>query len=189
MAIDQAARLVQPVGDGRDHVRGPGSARVTLVEYGDYECPHCRAAYPVIEQVMGAMKLDVRFAYRHFPLTQTHPHAMEAAEAAETLGSHGLFWEMHDMMFTHQDALGTRDLVRYASELGFDAASFGRALAAHSHAQRVREDFVSGVRSGVNGTPTFFIDGIRYDGPRDFQSLMAVLDEAARRNAGRQRAR
>ena len=181
--LAQAARLVQPVSAERDHLRGPDAALVTLVEYGDYECPHCRAANPVIDEVIGAMKSDVRFVYRHFPLTQTHPHGMEAAQAAELAGSHGLFWEMHDMLFSHQDALGTPDLVRHAAQLGLDAASFARALATHSHAARVREDFVSGVRSGVNGTPTFFVDGLRYDGPRDFQSLMAALDEAARRNA------
>jgi protein-disulfide isomerase len=114
---------------------------------------------------------------------------MEAAQAAELAGSHGLFWEMHDMLFSHQDALATRDLVRHAAQLGLDPASFARALATSTHAPRVREDFVSGVRSGVNGTPTFFVDGFRYDGPRDFQSLMAALDEAARRNAGQQRER
>jgi protein-disulfide isomerase len=189
MMIAQAVRLVQPVSVERDHVRGPDAALVTLVEYGDYECPHCRAAYPVIDEIVGAMKNDALFAYRHFPLTQTHPHGMEAAQAAELAGSHGLFWEMHDMLFSHQDALATRDLVQYAARLGLDPAPFARALAARSHAARVREDFVSGVRSGVNGTPTFFVDGFRYDGPRDFQSLMAALDEAARRNAGQQRVR
>ena len=189
MIIGQSARLVQPVSDVRDHVQEPASALVTLVEYGDYECPHCRAAYPVIEKVMDAMRDRLRFAYRHFPLTQTHPHAREAAQAAEAASAVGRFWEMHAKMFKHQEALGTLDLVGYASELGLDAASFARALSAHTFAPRVSEDFVSGVRSGVNGTPTFFIDGFRYDGPSDFQSLLAALGEAARENAEERRAR
>ncbi len=180
MMIGQSARLAQPVSDARDHVREPASALVTLVEYGDYECPHCRAAYPVIEKVMDAMGDRLRYAYRHFPLTQTHPHAREAAQAAEAAGADGRFWEMHAQMFEHQDALATRDLVRYASELGLDSDSFARALSKHTFAPRVSEDFVSGVRSGVNGTPTFFINGFRYDGPSDLQSLLSALGEAAR---------
>ena len=187
MMFDQASRLVQPVSDDRDHVRGPTSALVTLVEYGDYECPHCRAAHPVIEKVVRAMQDRVRFAFRHFPLTQTHPHAREAAQAAEAAATEGQFWQMHDKLFRHQDALATTDLVRYAAELGIDPESFGRALASHAFSTRVREDFVSGVRSGVNGTPTFFIGGTRYDGPSDFHSLLVVLDQVARQIAAHQR--
>ncbi len=173
-----AARLILPVSE-RDHVRGSASALVTLVEYGDYECPHCGAAYPVVEELLGQLGDDLRFVFRHFPLTQVHPHAEPAAEAAEAAGAQGMFWEMHDTLYAHQDALDDESLVRYATAIGIDPQLFVRDLEARTFANRVREDFLSGVRSGVNGTPTFFIEGVRYDGPPEFNSLLAVIAEVA----------
>jgi protein-disulfide isomerase len=176
-ALLDRPRLALPVGR-RDHVRGPATAPVTLLEYGDYECPFCGAAHPVVDQVVQIMGDQLRFAYRHFPLTQAHPHAQQAAEAAEAAATQGRFWEMHDLLFEHQDRLAARDLLAYASTLALDVARFAIELNTHMHAPRVREDFLSGVRSGVNGTPTFFINDLRHNGGYDLESLLTALTAA-----------
>jgi protein-disulfide isomerase len=176
-ALLDRPRLTLPVGR-RDHVRGPATAPLTLLEYGDYECPFCAAARPVVDQVVQIMGDQLRFAYRHFPLTQIHPHAQQAAEAAEAAAAQGRFWEMHDLLFEHQDRLAARDLLAYASTLGLDAPRFAIELNTHAHAPRVREDFLSGVRSGVNGTPTFFINDLRHNGGYDLESLLTALTAA-----------
>ncbi|PYO74261.1 MAG: disulfide bond formation protein DsbA [Gemmatimonadetes bacterium] len=170
-----AAVLTPPIG-ARDHVQGPADAGVTLVEYGDFECPHCGRAYPIVKAVQKAMSPRLRFAFRHFPLRESHPHAQHAAEAAEAAGAQGKFWEMHDRLFERQFALDDAYLVEYATDLGVDARRFAEDLAAGVYAPRVREDFRSGVRSGVNGTPTFFIDGVRYDESWDLEPLLATLE-------------
>ncbi len=166
--------LSVPVGPA-DHVRGPASAPVTLVEYGDYQCPYCGAAYPVVRALERHFGRTLRFVFRNFPLTQVHPYAELAAEAAEAVGAQGKFWEMHDLLFTHQDALADADLLAYAEEAGADAAAVRRALTAHTFVPRVRDDFRGGVRSGVNGTPSFFINGARYDGASDLASLTEAI--------------
>jgi protein-disulfide isomerase len=163
----------------RDHIKGPASALVTLVEYGDYECPYCGAAYPVVEEILRAMGKRLRFVFRHFPLSQMHPHAQDAAEAAEAAAAQDKFWDMHGMLYTHQEALDESDLLTYAVALGLDPKPVRKALEEDAYLDRVREDFISGARSGVNGTPSFFIEGVRYDGPHDFDSFLAVLVEAA----------
>jgi protein-disulfide isomerase len=171
-------RLTVPVGP-HDHVRGPADAPVTLVEYGDYECPYCGRAYPVVKRLEQAFGDQLRFVFRNFPLTQSHPHAEQAAEAAEAAGAQGKFWQMHDMIYEHQQALTTADLRHYAAVLGLNQREFDQALRQHTYADRVREDFMSGIRSGVNGTPTFFINGVRYDGPADFDSMSAAIQQNA----------
>jgi protein-disulfide isomerase len=168
--------LVLPVSEGRDHIRGPRKAALTLVEYGDFECPHCGQAYPVVEDVRRRLGDQMRFVYRHFPLVNAHPHAEAAAEAAEAAGAQHHFWEMHDLLFEHQDMLEDRDLLAYAHAIPLDVARFVAELGRGIHAPRVHEDFLGGVRSGVNGTPTFFINGARYDGPRDVESMVAALE-------------
>ena len=178
MTTHATSRLILPVSE-RDHIRGPVTALVSLVEYGDYECPYCGEAYPVVEELQRVLGDRLRFVFRHFPLTQVHPHALGAAEAAEAAGAQKMFWEMHATLYTHQHALDGAHLIRYAIALGLDPTSFHQALDGRSYEARVREDFLSGVRSGVNGTPTFFVDGVRYDGPPEFDSLLAVLAEAA----------
>jgi protein-disulfide isomerase len=167
-------KLTLPVSD-RDHAGGPADAPITLVEYGDYECPHCGAAYPIVKEAQRALGERLRFVFRNFPLTQIHPHAAHAAEAAEAAAAQGKFWEMHDWLFEHQRHLGDDRLVRAAETLGLDAGRVRRDLDSGAHQARVREDFMSGVRSGVNGTPTFFINGQRHDGPWDLDSLLAAL--------------
>jgi protein-disulfide isomerase len=181
MTLPSTARLTLPVSD-RDHVRGPATAPVTLVEYGDYECPFCGQAYPIVDALLDQLGDRVRFAYRHFPMTQVHPHAQHAAEVAEVAATQGRFWEMHHLLFTNQRALDDRSLARYAASIGIDATAVILALAEGTYAPRVREDFMSGVRSGVNGTPSFFMNGTRYDGPRDFRSMLAALEYAAEAN-------
>jgi protein-disulfide isomerase len=174
--------LALPVSDQRDHIQGPRTAAVTLVEYGDYECPYCGEAHPVLKELLKQFAGQVRLVFRNFPLTQIHPHAQDAAEAAEAASAQGRFWEMHDVLYERQDALEDEDLMSYAAELGLDSDRFQVELAEDVHAARIREDFMSGVRSGVNGTPTFFINGQRHDGGFDLQSLSdAVLDATSAR--------
>jgi protein-disulfide isomerase len=170
--------LTPPVSE-RDHVIGTRTAPVTLVEYGDYECPYCGAAHPVVKEVRRRLGSGLRFAFRHFPLTRVHPHAEHAAEAAEAAGAQGKFWPMHDLLFEHQNALDDEDLLVYAASLGLDLDRFASELELGVHAPRVREDFLSGVRSGVNGTPTFFINGRRHEGASDVQTLLAAIAAVA----------
>ena len=180
MAEDDLAQLTLPVGE-RDHAQGPADAAVTLVEYGDYECPHCGRAYPIVKEVQRRLGSTLRFVFRNFPLNESHPHAQHAAEAAEGAAAQDRFWEMHDSLFEHQRALDDRHLVEYAQALGLDAAVFEHDLRAHTYKARVRQDFVSGVRSGVNGTPTFFINGLRFDDSWDPDTLTEALRAAAQR--------
>jgi len=176
------AELVLPVSDERDHIQGPAAAPVTLLEYGDYECPYCGAAYPIVKQVQAQLGDQLRFVFRNFPITTSHPHAEQAAEAAEAAAAQDRFWEMHDHLYEHQRRLGEADLRGYASELGLDVDRFSDDLAQHVHAARVREDFMSGVRSGVNGTPTFYINGVRHDDSYELETLLAALEDAARQS-------
>jgi protein-disulfide isomerase len=171
--------LTLPVSEDRDHIQGPAEAAVTLVEYGDYECPYCGAAYPIIKEVQERMAERLRFVFRNFPITTSHPHAEQAAEAAEAAAAQGRFWQMHDVLYENQQRLGDEDLRAYAEQLGLELGPFDQELNEHMHAERVREDFMSGVRSGVNGTPTFYINGARYDDSYDRETLLAALDRAA----------
>jgi protein-disulfide isomerase len=177
-AVLDRPSLTVPIG-GRDHVLGPPTATLTLLEYGDYECPFCRAAQDPVERLLQVAGDGLRYAYRHFPLTQIHPHAQQAAEASEAAAAQDAFWEMHGLLFERQDRLATRDLLGYAATLGLDVARFAAELGSRVHAPRVREDFMSGVRSGVNGTPTFFVNGRRHNGGWDFASLLAALRSSA----------
>jgi protein-disulfide isomerase len=171
--------LTMPVDEARDHVQGPADAAVTLVEYGDYECPYCGAAYPIVKEVQSRMGDRLRFVFRNFPIATSHPHAEQAAEAAEAAASQGPFWEMHDLLYENQRRLRDEDLRAYAEKLGLDLGSFDKELAEHVHAARVREDFMSGVRSGVNGTPTFYINGARHDDSYELETLLGALERAA----------
>jgi protein-disulfide isomerase len=167
-------RLTLPVG-ARDHIRGPATAPITLLEYGDYQCPFCGEAAPIVDEIQRRLGDKLRFVFRNFPLTEMHPHAEHAAEAAEAAAAHGKFWEMHDALYANQDALDDRRLAEYAASLGIKAGEIQKALAGHAYGDRIREDFMSGVRSGVNGTPTFFINGVRHDGPFDLDSLLDAI--------------
>src|SRR4030081_550495 len=174
MATQSRHRLVEPLG-AHDHIRGPRSAAVSLVEYGDFECPYCRAAEPIVAGLIEALRDQLSVTFRHFPLSQVHPHAWHAAEVAEAAASQGKFWEMHDTLFARQDALDDADLSKYAAELSLDSDRIGRELAGHEYARRVEEDQQSGLDSGVSGTPTFYIDGTRYDGSVALRDMLAAI--------------
>lgn len=179
-------QLAPPVGP-HDHVQGRADARVTLVEYGDYECPHCGRAYLVLQTVLPELGDAVRFVFRNFPLTEAHPNAEAAAEAAESVAVHAGedgFWAMHDMLYENQDALETDDLLGYAEAAGADRALVASDLSTGATTARVRADFKSGIRSGVNGTPTFFVNGRRFDGAwADPAAFASALRAAARQDA------
>ena len=172
--------LSMPVSESRDHISGPQSAPVTLVEYGDYECSYCGEAYGILKELRARVGEQARLVFRNFPLTQVHPHAQRAAEAAEAAAAQGQFWPMHDMLYEHQDAMEDDDLVVYAAQLGLDLGRFQVDLSQGTYLARIREDFMSGTRSGVNGTPTFFVNGRRHDGPWDLESLTDVVTSTLR---------
>ena len=178
--------LTPPVGEG-DHATGPADAPVTLVEYGDFECPYCGMAFPIVKAAQRKLGDRLRFVYRHFPLAEAHPHARHAAQAAEAAAEQGgeqAFWAMHDALFENQHALDDASLARMAARLGLDADRLAADLAAGTYAARVRQDFRNGVRSGVNGTPTFFINGRRFDGDwTDSREFTAALESVAAERA------
>jgi protein-disulfide isomerase len=174
------AKLAVPINEERDHVRGPRAAPVTLVEYGDYECPYCGQAYYVVKDLEQRAGNLMRFVFRNFPLTTVHPHAERAAEAAEAAGAQGKFWEMHDLLFENRQALEDENLMEYATRIGLEIPRFVRDMREGRYLNRIREDFLSGARSGVNGTPTFFINGLRYDGSWELGPFLAAIEDAAR---------
>ena len=159
----------------RDHVSGSVKGAIKLLEYGDYECPFCADAQPIVKEIQRRLGDDLLFAFRHFPLANIHPHSEHAAEAAEAAGTQKNFWGMHDTLFENQGALDDDDLAEYAAGLGLDGTRLIREVTASVYAPRIREDFKSGVRGGVNGTPTFFINGERYDGALDLKHLLNAL--------------
>ena len=161
-----------------DHIQGDEHAGCTLVEYGDYECPHCGHAYPIVKLIQKHFGKRLRFVFRNFPLNESHPHAESAAESAEFAGAHGKFWEMHDLLFENQDRLSGDLYLELAQQLQLAPEDLQRALEEGKYRARVRADFTGGVRSGVNGTPTFFINGQRHDGPFEYEDLMGAIEEA-----------
>ncbi|PTL75956.1 disulfide bond formation protein DsbA [Vitiosangium sp. GDMCC 1.1324] len=170
-------RLIPPVSE-RDHALGPAEARVTLVEYGDYACPACGEAYPIIKTVQQRLGAQVRIIFRNFPLSESSPHARLAAFAAEAAAPQGRFWEMHDLLFENQESLEPDDLIGYAELLGLDLERFDQDAGSRAVAERVRADFLGGARSGVTGTPSFFINGQRYDGSLAARPLFDALEAA-----------
>jgi diadenylate cyclase len=169
---------LEPVG-ARDHARGPTDAPVTLVKYGDYECPYCGQLHPALRELRERAGERVRFVFRHFPLDSAHPHARRAALAAGAAASQGRFWEMHDLLYENQDELGEDDLTRHAAALGLDLRRFEEDLANDHLAWRIEEDRLGGERAGVGGTPALFVNGVRYAGPMDLDGLLAAVEDAA----------
>lgn len=167
--------LLNPVHDW-DHIRGPNDAAFTLVEYGDYECPACGRLFRILQDLQQEFGTRLRLVYRHYPLSGIHKHAQMAAEAAEAAAAQGRFWEMHDLLFGHQDALDQKHLLRYAEQLELDVDRFRRELKQGSYAERVRQDFIAGVQNGVNGTPGLFLNGVRQPGDFDEPALKALLN-------------
>jgi protein-disulfide isomerase len=179
MTAGKQPRLALAV-SARDHLRGPADAPITLVEYGDFECPFCGMAYPAVKELQRRLGGRLRFVYRHFPGIHEHPHAHLAAEAAEAAGAQGRFWEMHDLLFEHQSALELDDVLGYAARSGLDTDRFRGELETHAYHDRVYEDVRSAVHSGVHGTPTFFINGVRHEGRWETDELLGVIEAAER---------
>lgn len=178
LSSTEIEKLAVPV-SRRDHIQGPTNAPLTLLEYGDYECPFCGRAHWVVKKIQARLGERLRFVFRNFPLTNVHPHAEHAAEAAEAAGAQGRFWDMHDVLYENQNALEDEDLAEYAAALDLDVPRLIGEVETGAHARRIREDFLSGVRSGVNGTPTFFVNNLRHDGGYDEESLVAALLESS----------
>jgi protein-disulfide isomerase len=171
-------KLAVPVAPERDHIQGPLNASLTLVEYGDYQCPYCGAAYPEVKKVQKELDSELRFVFRNFPLTNVHEFAMTAAETAEAAGAQGRLWPMHDFLYEHQETLGDPNVaLGYAKKLGIDTQRFVREIAQHVYQKRIKDDFMGGVRSGVNGTPTFYVNGVRHDGEAVASALVEALNQ------------
>jgi protein-disulfide isomerase len=164
-----------------DHTQGPEHARVTVVEYGDFECPSCKVAAPNMKMLLDQFPNRIRFAYRHFPLQEAHPHALLAAEAAESAAGQGKFWPMHDLLFRNQAHLKEKDLLSYALELGLDAARYTAEMDDHIYLQRVREQIDSGLRSHIRATPTFFVNGVVQDISFGMIALHKAVEAAVQR--------
>jgi diadenylate cyclase len=179
--LNEGTRLEVPVSE-RDHVRGPANAPVTLVEYGDYECPYCARVHPIVQEVLARAGGRLRFVFRHFPLDSVHPNARLAAEAAEAAGAQGRFWEMHDLLYANQDRLLADDLVGHAARLELDVELFEESLRSRRHEGRVSEDRAGGEESGVEGTPALYLDGVRYRGALDADALLAAIEPSGARN-------
>ena len=166
---------IQP--NNKDHIQGNEKSSITLVEYGDFECPYCGEAYPIVKEIQ-KMKGDVlRFVFRNFPLSEMHQYALHSAYAAEAAGKQDKFWEMHDLLFENQENLDDKDLKLYAEELSLDMNKFAKDMDSDEVAKKVQEDIMGGIKSGVNGTPTFFINGVRFDGSYKLDSLLEAIEK------------
>jgi protein-disulfide isomerase len=176
--VSGSGELDPPVDPERDHIRGNADAPLTLLEYGDYQCPYSGRAEPVVEELRSRFGDELRFVFRHLPLIDVHPRAEPAAEAAEAAAAQGSFWQMHARLFDGQKALEDEDLVRYASELGLDGDRLGCEVVEQTYVRQIAEDLQSAGRSGALGTPTFFVNGRLHDGSYDADTLGAALEAA-----------
>jgi protein-disulfide isomerase len=170
-------KLTLPVSESRDHIQGPVNAPITLVEYGDYECPYCGQAYMIIKEIQERLGSKLCFVFRNFPLTKVRPHAYKAAIAAETAAAQGKFWDMYDYLFKHGQVVTDENLRQSAAKLGLNVARFDREFLDRTYSSHVDEDIQSGKSSGVKSTPTFFINGDRYNSAWDMDTLLSALDE------------
>jgi protein-disulfide isomerase len=180
MSSEDTPKLTLPVNETRDHTQGSPTARVTLVQYGDYQCPYCGEAYSIIKKIQKRFGADLRFVFRNFPIVEAHPFAENGAEIAEAAGAQGKFWEMHDYLYENQQSLSNVDFfARYASEnLRLDGKRLKEEVLSRAYTPRIKEDFMSGIRSGVNGTPTFFINDYRHNGSYDYEVLEEAIEIA-----------
>ena len=176
-ADDRFATLAIPVSE-TDHALGAPDAPLTLVEYGDYDCPDCAAAFPIVKRLQNTLGERLRFVFRNFPQNNVHAHASVAAQAADAAASQGKFWPMHDLLYAHQATLADHPMDEFALKLGLEIYKFNADLSSERFAKRVGADFEGGVQSGVHGTPTFFVNGRRYDGPIEFNLLLRAIEAA-----------
>ena len=165
---------IQP--NNEDHIQGKDKSSITLVEYGDFQCPYCKEAYPIVKEIQRIKGYVLRFVFRNFPLSEIHSYALHAAYAAEAAGKQHKFWEMHDILFENQENLKDSDLRLYSEKLSLDMDQFIKDMNSDEVAKKVQTDIMGGIKSGVNGTPTFFINGIRFDGPSELDSLLEAID-------------
>jgi protein-disulfide isomerase len=165
-------KLTMPVSKSNDHIQGSADAPVILVEYGDFECPYTRQAFPIVKEIRARLGDTICFVFRNFPLNEIHPHAEHAAEAAEAAAAQNKFWQMHDHLFEHQEALDDHHLTVYALRIGLDTDRFKREMSEHIYAPALMESLKDGIKSGVEGTPTFFLNGVRYEGSWDSVTLL-----------------
>ena len=177
----KSKKLTVPVNIGSDHIRGSINAPITIVEYGDYECPYTGMAYPIIKELMKQFGEQIYFVFRNFPLNDIHPHAQHAAEAAEAAAAQDKFWQMHDYLFEHQKALDDRHLLEYAQKVGLDVDKFRSEMSGHIYAPLVNKSLKSGIDSGVGGTPTFFINGQRYEDSWDLDTFASFIKSSLSR--------
>jgi protein-disulfide isomerase len=168
-------KLSEPVNIGSDHIQGSINAPLNIVEYGDYECPYTGMAYPIVKEIVRQFGDKIYFVFRNFPLKDIHPHAQNAAEASEAAAAQDKFWEMHDYLFEHQKALGKSHLLEYAQKVGLDIERFKQDMSGHVYASLIEESLNSGINSGVEGTPTFYINGVRYEDSWDFGTFSATV--------------
>lgn len=173
---EEIGKLKLPVND-RDHIQGPRTASVNLVEYGDYECPYTGQAYPIVKEIQKRLGDKLLFVFRNFPLREIHPHAQHAAEAAEAAAAQGKFWDMHDYLFEHQQALDDNHLSKYAAALGIDTDKFRKEMSGHNYASQIDKSLGEGIASGVEGTPTFFINGVKHNDSWDQETLLAEINK------------
>ena len=177
-----SSQLKNPVSK-TDHSSGPDKAPAVLVEYGDFQCPHCRAAFPIVKRLQKALSANLKFVFRNFPLAEVHPDALNAAKAAEAASLQGKFWEMHDLIYENQENLDEASLLGFAEKLKLDLKLWKKAMADPAIEERVEKDFEGGVRSGGNGTPSFFVNGFRYDGDWAYGTLLQVLEKVVEMEA------
>jgi len=168
--------IIQP--NNEDHIQGKEKSSITLVEYGDFQCPYCKEAYPIVKEIQKIKGDILRFVFRNFPLSEIHSYALHAAYAAEAAGKQNKFWEMHDILFENQENLKDSDLRLYSEKLSLDMDQFTKDMNSDEVAKKVETDIMGGIKSGVNGTPTFFINNIRFDGPSELDSLLEAIDLA-----------
>ena len=173
-------KLTVPVNIGSDHIRGSINAPITIVEYGDYECPHTGMAYPVVQDIMKQFGDQIYFVFRNFPLNDIHPHAQHAAEAAEAAAAQDKFWQMHDYLFEHQKALDDNHLLEYAQKVGLDIDKFKKEMSEHVYTPLINKSLKAGIDSGVEGTPTFFVNGVRYENSWDLDTFSSMLKNLTR---------
>jgi len=173
------SKLIIPV-SSKDHIQGDKNALITLVEYGDYECPYCGAAYPIVKRIQEYFGERLQFVFRNFPLVESHPHAGMAAMTAEFAATHNKFWDMHDMLYENQENLEISDLLAYAKEFNLSDKDLKNAIENEIYNEKIQNDFMGGVRSGVNGTPTFFINEIRHNGSFEYENLLDAINKAVK---------
>ena len=175
-------KLKVPIKMGYDHIQGPVNAPINLVEYGDFECPYTGHAYPIVREIKREFGETLCFVFRNFPLNEIHPHAQQAAEAAEAAASQDKFWDMHDYLFEHQNALDDTHLQEYARTVGLDIKKFEEEILRHVYAPKIKDSLINGVKSGVEGTPTFFLNGIRYEGSWDLETMLKTLRSSIKKD-------